>query len=78
MVEAKVKSWMIVITWLPFWELFAPDPRVTLLQLPLSLDTSSVEREIVEKEGKPSEKPPKPIKKTKEENQETTENILAL
>ena len=66
---------MIFVTWLPLRELSAP--KVTLLQLPSFLDTSSAEREIIEKEWKPSEKSPKPMRKTGEENRKTTENILA-
>ena len=51
--------------------------EVTLLQLPPSLDASSVEHGIVKEEWKPGKKPLKPMKETREDNRETTENILA-
>ena len=40
--------WMIIVTLLPLRELSAPALRVTLLQLPPSLDASSAERGNVE------------------------------
>ena len=51
-----------------------------LLQLFLSSDASFAEHGIVEGElkWKPGEKPPNPIRKTREENRKTTKNILAL
>ena len=52
--------------------------EVTLIQLPPSLDASFVERGIVEGKWEPSKKPPNPMRETGEENQETSENILAL
>ena len=54
----RVKFWMIVVTWLPLRELSAL--RVTLLQLPLSLDASSVERGIVKEKWGPGEKTSQP------------------
>ena len=51
--------------------------KITLLQLPFSLDASSVERGIVEGKRKPGKKSPKPMRETGEENQKATENILA-
>ena len=51
--------------------------KVTLLQLPLTLDTSSIEHGIIERKWKPDEKPPNLIKETGEENRETIENILS-
>ena len=51
--------------------------KVTLLQLPPPLDASFVERGIVEGKREPGEKLPKPMRETGEENQKTTENILA-
>ena len=51
--------------------------EVILLQLPPSLDTSSVEREIVEGKWELGEKPLNLMREAKEENRETTENILA-
>ena len=51
--------------------------EVILLQLPLSSDASSVERGIVERKQKPGKKLPNPMRETREENRETTENILA-
>ena len=67
--------WIIVVMWLLLWELSAL--RVTLLQLLLSLDASSNECKINEGKWRPSEKPPNSMRKTGEENQETTKNILA-
>ena len=52
--------------------------EVTLLQLPLPSDASSVERGIVEEKWEPSKKPPNPMRETGEENRQTTRNILAL
>ena len=52
--------------------------EVTLLQLPLSSDASSVKYGIVERKKEPSKKPPKPMRETEEENRETNENILSL
>ena len=51
--------------------------EVTLLQLPLSSDASSVKHGIVERKWEPSKKPFNPMRETGEENWETTENILA-
>ena len=51
--------------------------EVTLLQLPLFLDTSSVERGIVEGKWESGKKPPNLMRETEEENRETSENILA-
>ena len=48
-----------------------------LLQLPFSLDTSSVECGIVEKKWEPGKKSPNLMRETGEENQKTGENILA-
>ena len=48
-----------------------------LLQLPFSLDTSSVERGIVEGKWKPGKKLSNRMRETEEENRKTTENILA-
>ena len=50
---------------------------VTLLQLPLSLDVSSVECGIVEGKWEPGKKPPNLMRETGEENRKTTKNILA-
>ena len=66
---------IVIITWLPVWKLFAP--KITLLQLLPSSDTSSAERKIVEREWEPGEKPPNPMRKTEEENQKINKNILA-
>ena len=51
--------------------------EVTLLQLPLSSDASSVEREIVKGKWEPGKKPFNPLIETRKENRETSENILA-
>ena len=51
--------------------------EVTLLQLPSSLDASSVEHGIVKEKWEPGKKLANPMRKTEKENQETTENILA-
>ena len=51
--------------------------EVTLLQLLLSLDANSVKRGIVEEKWEPGKKPPNLMREPEEENQETTENILA-
>ena len=48
----------------------------TLLQLPPFSDSSLGERGIVEKKWKSGEKPPNPMRKTEEDNRETTKNIL--
>ena len=47
-----------------------------LLQLSLSSDASSIERRIVEGRWKPGKKLHNPMKRTGEENRETSENIL--
>ena len=51
--------------------------KVTLLPLPPSSDANSVERGIVKRKLEPGKKPPNPMRKTGEENRETSENILA-
>lgn len=51
--------------------------EVTLLQLTFFSNTNSIERGMIEKKEKPGKKPLNLIRKTGEENRETTENILA-
>ena len=51
--------------------------KVTLLQLLFSLDASSIERGIVKEKWEPGKKPSNPMREAGEENQKTTENILA-
>ena len=48
-----------------------------LLQLPFSLDASSVKHEIIERKWEPIEQSFKLMKETGEKNWETIENILA-
>ena len=49
-----------------------------LLQLPLSLNISSVERGIVKEKWELSKKPLNLMRETGKENRKTTEKILAL
>ena len=73
----ELKLWLVFFTWLFLWELSTP--KVMLLQLHPSLDTSFAQREIIEREfqWRPSDKLSNSIRETGEENRETIENILA-
>ena len=51
--------------------------KVTLLQLPLSSNASSVACGIVERKWEPGKKPPNLMRQTGQENQKTSESILA-
>ena len=53
-------------------------PKITLLQLFLSLDASSAKCRIVKEKWKSNTKLFNPIKKTIKENRKTNKNILAL